>query len=287
MRVHHLNCISTCPLGGKLMDGRTSSIFKRGQLTCHCLLLETNDGLILVDTGLGLQDVANPEKRLSKFFLAMVSPDFREEMTAVRQVEQLGFKATDVRHVILTHSDFDHAGGLDDFPEARVHLLQEERDYALLQKTWLDRQRFRPQQWSGQKGWLVYKADAASGEPWFGFEGVQRLTDLPADIVLVPLPGHTYGHCGVAIRLQSKWLLHVGDAYFFHKEMDVDSPSCTPGLRIYQTLMEKDRRARLRNQQKLRQLRQARGDEVEIFCSHDSHEFERLAARAAPMPATG
>lgn len=26
MRVHHLNCISTCPLGGKLMDRRTDSI---------------------------------------------------------------------------------------------------------------------------------------------------------------------------------------------------------------------------------------------------------------------
>lgn len=57
MRIHHLNCISTCPLGGKLMDAKTDSIVKRGYLTCHCLLLENSDELALVDTGLGLRDV--------------------------------------------------------------------------------------------------------------------------------------------------------------------------------------------------------------------------------------
>jgi len=83
MRIHHLNCISSCPLGGRLMDGRTPSILQRGQLCCHCLLLESNDGLVLVDTGFGLHDVAKPHARLSAFFLFLLSPDFRAEMTAV------------------------------------------------------------------------------------------------------------------------------------------------------------------------------------------------------------
>ncbi|MGC2038290.1 MAG: MBL fold metallo-hydrolase, partial [Paraburkholderia caledonica] len=58
MIVHHLNCISTCPLGRRLMDGRTRSLAERGLLTCHCLLVETTAGLVLVDTGFGLRDVA-------------------------------------------------------------------------------------------------------------------------------------------------------------------------------------------------------------------------------------
>src|SRR3954467_8308226 len=91
MRVHHLNCIPTCPLGGKLMDGRTDSIVRRGELAVHCLLIETHSTLVLVDTGLGLRDVANPRSRLSAFFLALVKPDFREEMTAVRQIARLGY----------------------------------------------------------------------------------------------------------------------------------------------------------------------------------------------------
>jgi len=52
-----------------------------------------------------------------------------------------------VTDIVLTHLDFDHAGGLDDFPRARVHLLAIERDCALQQARWLDRQRYRPQQW--------------------------------------------------------------------------------------------------------------------------------------------
>src|SRR3954469_20943379 len=140
MRIHHLNCISTCPAGGRLMDGRTPSIIRRGELACHCLLVETDTSLVLVDTGLGLRDVREPRSRLSAFFLALVAPDFREELTAVRQIARLGYDPAAVRHIVLSHLDFDHAGGLDDFPGATVHMLQAERDNAVAQGTWLDRQ---------------------------------------------------------------------------------------------------------------------------------------------------
>jgi glyoxylase-like metal-dependent hydrolase (beta-lactamase superfamily II) len=283
MHVHHLNCISTCPLGGRLMDGRTTSLLRRGHLCCHCLLLETREGLVLVDTGLGLNDVRNPRARLSGFFLALLSPDFREEMTAVRQVEQLGFSASDVRHIVLTHLDFDHAGGLDDFPQARVHLMQIERDYAVEQKTWLDRQRFRPQQWASQPRWEVYSPE--QGGQWFGFERVQQLRGLSPEIVMVPLPGHTFGHAGVAVHSDGRWLFQTGDAYFYHEEMNPVHPRCTPGLRMYQNLLEKDRKARLGNQQRLRELRRDHLREVEVFCAHDTLEFQRLSRRSAKVPA--
>jgi glyoxylase-like metal-dependent hydrolase (beta-lactamase superfamily II) len=185
MRIHHLNCISTCPAGGKLMDGKSSCLFCRGQLTCHCLLIEGNDGLVLVDTGLGTRDVADPGGRLSWFFLSLLSPDFRQEMTALHQIRRLGFKAADVRHIMLTHLDFDHAGGLDDFPEATVHMLELEREHAVARRTWLDRQRFRPQQWSSAARWKTYPA--TSGDGWFGFDCVRPVTaDAALDIALVP-----------------------------------------------------------------------------------------------------
>jgi glyoxylase-like metal-dependent hydrolase (beta-lactamase superfamily II) len=282
MRVHHLNCISTCPLGGRLMDGRTRSIVERGALALHCLLVETHGGLALIDTGLGLQDVAHPRPRLSAFFLALVSPDFREEMTAVRQIARLGYDPRDVRHIVLTHLDFDHAGGLDDFPAATVHLLRSERDAASLQASWLDRQRFRPQQWSSRDRWRVYAANR--GEPWFGFSCVRPLDGVPPEIVMVPLVGHTHGHTGVAVQLGDEWLLMAGDAYFYHREMDLGRPSCTPGLRLYQWMMEKDRSARLRNQRRLRELKRAHGHRVRIVSGHDPQEFEALAGRALGQP---
>lgn len=284
MRVHHLNCISTCPLGGKLINGRVSEEAYRGHLVCHCLLVEAPDCLVLIDTGLGLRDVANPRSRLSWFFLSLLRPEFREEMTAIRQIQRLGFNPRDVRHIVLTHLDFDHAGGLDDFPHATVHMLQRERDDALARTSWLDRQRFRPQQWSTRENWRVYPL--AHGEPWFGFNRVRALDGLPPQIALVPLVGHTLGHAGVAVQQQGRWLLQAGDAYFFHAELDPEAPWCPPGLSAYQTMMEKDRRARLSNQQRLRELRRNHAREVEICCGHDVTEFERLAQRPARSPTT-
>jgi glyoxylase-like metal-dependent hydrolase (beta-lactamase superfamily II) len=282
MIVHHLNCISTCPLGGRLMDGHTGSLLQRGLLTCHCLLVETNEGLVLVDTGFGLRDVANPRSRISRFFLTLVSPDLREEMTAIRQIQRLGFDPRDVRHIVLSHLDFDHAGGLDDFPHATVHLMRMERDYAFEQRTWMDRQRFRPQQWSTSGNWRVYLADV--GETWHGFERVQRLDGLPPDLLIIPLRGHTFGHVGVAVDSDRHgWLFNAADAYFYHAEMHRKA-HCTPGLRFYQWMLEKDRTARLQNQARLRELALS-NSAVTVFCSHDVAEFERLAQRQAHFPA--
>ena len=188
-----------------------------------------------------------------------------------------------MRHIVLTHLDFDHAGGLDDFPWATVHLMAIERDYATLQKTWLDRQRFRPQQWSTMDQWRTYAT--ASGERWLGFERVRELDGIGGDVALVPLVGHTHGHAGVAVKRPNGWLLQAGDAYFYHREMDAERPRCTPGLRFYQWMMEKDRGWRLENQARLREAKREHGRALAICCGHDIQEFEQLARHGAELPA--
>src|SRR5690606_5951430 len=167
------------------------------------------------------------------------------------------------RHVVLTHLDFDHAGGLDDFPHARGRLRDPEPAAATAPRTPLDRMRYRPQQWSTRGNWLTY--EVPRGERWFDFECVRELVGAPEDVLLIPLFGHTLGHAGVAVRRERDWLLLAGDAYFYHAEMNVSAPSCTPGLRAYQRLMEKDRKQRLHNQARLRELKRAHGAEVTII----------------------
>lgn len=282
MRVHHLNCVSACPLGGALMDGRSAGSL-RGRLASHCLLIETDKGLVLVDTGYGLRDVEDPGSRLNPVFLALLRPDLRPEMTALRQIERLGFDPHDVRHIALTHLDFDHAGGLTDFPDATVHLLADEREAALERKTLLDRMRYRPAQWTDPD--LFHTYPPGEGERWFELDGVRSLDGVSAEILMVPLIGHTLGHAGIAVRREHDWLLLAGDAYFYRDELDPVRPRCTPGLALYQTLMEKDRRSRLLNQRRLRALRRDHDSEVTIVCSHDVVEFERAAGRRHDVPA--
>lgn len=245
-------------------------------LTCHCLLLETEAGLVLVDTGIGTLDVTAPLPRLSRFFVSLLRPRLDMEETALHQIQRLGFSAGDVRHIILTHLDFDHAGGITDFPEATVHLLGAELDAARQRRTPLERARYRPLQWPPPSSWQPYRAE---GEPWFGFASVRGLLGLPPEILLIPLAGHTPGHCGVAIQTDGGWLLHAGDAYFYRGEVDPHDPNCPIGLRAYQTMMEVDRKARLMNQRRLRELVRTQGRAVQLFCAHDHVEFEAFAIR--------
>ncbi len=263
------------------MDGRSEGL--RGKLACRCILVETGSELVLVDTGFGLLDVTNPTQRLSRFFLRLLDPAFKEQLTAIRQIEALGFSARDVRHIVLTHLDFDHAGGLDDFPEAAIHVMHVEAEDASAQQSWLDRQRYRPQQWSSIARWNTYEP---SGERWFGFKAVRDLRGVPPEILMVPLRGHTLGHAGVAIREDRDWLLVAGDAYFDHDELDLDNPRCAPGLRFYQWMLEKDRRARLANQRHLRELLRDHQDEIRVICSHDPRELERDSGRPLDVPLT-
>jgi glyoxylase-like metal-dependent hydrolase (beta-lactamase superfamily II) len=272
MRIHHLNCGCMCPIGGPLFDG-----FSRGpiaRLVCHCLLVETEQGLVLIDTGFGLRDIKAPYSRLSPFFIHFNRIQFDQKYTALDQVERLGFGARDVRHIVLTHLDFDHAGGLEDFPEATVHVMQAEIEAAQDRRGLIASQRYRPGQWDEVKRWKYY---SAGGEPWFGFEAVRDLDGLPKEILLIPLVGHTRGHAGIAIDTPEGWLLNAGDAYFYRQEMGSPNRRCTPGLRAYQWMMEVDRKARLHNQDRLRALSLDRSKGVRLFCSHDAIEFEALA----------
>ncbi|HEY9613067.1 MBL fold metallo-hydrolase [Allocoleopsis sp.] len=276
MHIHHLNCGCMCPIGGALFDGFSRGLTAR--LVCHCLLVETNQGLVLIDTGFGLRDVQSPYSRLSPFFIHFNGIQFDRKYTAIDQVERLGFSARDVRHIVLTHLDFDHAGGLEDFPEASVHVMQNEIDAAEDRRGFIASQRYRPDQWDEVKRWKFY---SAGGEPWFGFEAVRDLEGLPPEILLIPLVGHTRGHAGIAIKTGEGWLLNAGDAYFYRHEMDSDQRRCTPGMRFYQTMMEVDREARLRNQERLRALSRDRSKGVRLFCSHDAIEFKAFADQSS------
>ncbi|MFX7408715.1 MBL fold metallo-hydrolase, partial [Acinetobacter baumannii] len=80
------------------------------------------DGVVLVDTGLGLRDMLRPWPRLPWPNVALLRPRLDPERSMLRQLKRLGIGPRDVRHIVMTHLDFDHAGGLVDFPWARVHL---------------------------------------------------------------------------------------------------------------------------------------------------------------------
>ncbi len=97
------------------------------RICCHCLLLRDPAGLALVDTGIGLEDVRDPAARVGEPAISLAGFQFDEADTARRQLERQRIDPDAVTHLILTHLDPDHAGGLADFPRAAVHVSAEER----------------------------------------------------------------------------------------------------------------------------------------------------------------
>jgi glyoxylase-like metal-dependent hydrolase (beta-lactamase superfamily II) len=244
-------------------------------MVCHCLVIEGEDGLILVDTGLGTADVNDPNGRLGRVFVKVTRPRLLVEQTALAQIERLGFRRADVRDIVPTHLDLDHVGGLSDFPAARVHVFEPELRAAMQRKTVGERGRYRVSQLSHGPQWVSHTLE---GDRWLGFDRVRAIGE---DIALVPVVGHTRGHCAVAVKDDQGWLLHAGDAYFFHGEVDPVAPRSTPGLSLFQRLAAVDDVTRRANQGRLRTLVRDHGREVRVFCAHDPVELDAFVAQAA------
>jgi glyoxylase-like metal-dependent hydrolase (beta-lactamase superfamily II) len=261
--IHHLNCGTMCPRGARLIAGE-GGLLAEARLVCHCLLIEGAEGLVLIDTGFGLDDVRSP-RQLGAPFRALVRPRLSAPETAISQIRELGLQPGDVRHIVATHLDLDHAGGLPDFPDAEVHLLGRELD-AAMSPGWRERARYVATHWAHGPRWVQHEV---GGEDWFGFDSVRVLPGSDAEVLLIPLPGHTLGHTGVAVKLADRWLLHCGDAYFHHGEVRTP-PHCPPGLRGFQALNQLDGAARRQNQERLRELAERHAADVELICSHDA-----------------
>ena len=190
-------------LNGFTCNARVPSQLRTGTL---CLLIETRQGLVLVDTGLGQDDYVHRSGILRLFQIVTIVPLHPEE-AAARQVARLGYDIQDVRHIVLTHMHFDHCGGLADFPGAKVHVHRGEYEaFKGPLRRWTDMAYVHRH--------IAHRPDLAlydsRGDKWFDFDAIR----LPFDpeMWLVPLFGHTRGHCGVAIQTAQGWLFHVADA---------------------------------------------------------------------------
>jgi glyoxylase-like metal-dependent hydrolase (beta-lactamase superfamily II) len=280
MRVHHLDCCTMCPRGRSAVNGE-GRLLERARLVSHCLLLETDaHGLVLVDTGIGVDDVRDP-RRLGAFFgPAMAIDSTKTGMPALPQIEALEFRREDVRHIVLTHIDFDHAGGLPDFPHATVHVHAREKEAALARAKLKERTRYRPAQLAHGPAWRAY---GALGEPWKGMPAVRQLDGLPPEILALPMHGHSRGHSAVAVDTGRGWLVHAGDAYFHRSVLQRGDASGTPwALRWIERLIAIDYASVRANHAALAQL--ARRDDVTVFSAHDPVEYESLALQRRPEP---
>ncbi len=256
LKIHHLNCMSF----------RAFNMFE----VTHVLLIESADGLILIDSGLGLEDFDHPnwvEWLAIRLGGVTATPD----ETPVRQIAALGLDPRQVHDIVLTHLHFDHVGGAVDFPWAKVHAWDVEYTAGLHPKGWKGFFGYFPKRWKNHPNLKLY---SVADDRWFGLDAIPVIKRAEVEIWLVPLVGHSPGMCGVAVKTDTGWLWHCGDAYV--RQMQVDPNG--PGMAFPKFLQWiEDAMLPIDARRKIKKVLAEHGDEVRAICSHDTWMFHRMA----------
>ncbi|MGF1583497.1 MAG: MBL fold metallo-hydrolase [Gemmataceae bacterium] len=178
---------------------------------CHCFIVQDGDRYVLVDAGIGMADVADPIQRIGEEAVTAAGFQFIKSVTAIAQLTERGVNPAAVTDIVLTHGDPDHVGGLADFPNATIHVSSEE-----LSNIHSENPRYSLSQFSHKPKWKPFSENDGD---FFGLPSRGVKTSLATEFRLVPLFGHTLGHCGVAVANGEVWTFHVGDAYYLRAEL--------------------------------------------------------------------
>ncbi|MEA2125448.1 MAG: N-acyl homoserine lactone hydrolase [Solirubrobacteraceae bacterium] len=168
------------------------------------LIEHPEHGPVLVDTG--LPDAARTSLRGALGRIAGLLYEVRlgPEQPVLAQLRARGIDPADVRTVVMTHLHFDHASAMPDFPAATF--VVEEREWKAANAATRMLNGYHRPLWADAKVRTV----RVDGEPWEGFE---RTHDLFGDgtVRLLATPGHTPGHCSLAIALEGRHALLIAD----------------------------------------------------------------------------
>ena len=171
--------------------------------------------------------------------------------------------------------DFDHCGDLVDFPGARVHVRTVEHERAHQPVTAMDKLRYLSRHFDHGPLWQLY--DDPGGDAWYGFDTVRPLVGLDDDILLVALPGHSVGHVGVAVRGETGWILHAGDAYYQRKHL-FDPP--TLANRMIRRQIDEDAQIAGDTQKRLAKVIDSMAEQtIEVIAPANGAVFESVLMR--------
>jgi N-acyl homoserine lactone hydrolase len=233
----------------------------------YSFLVEHPEGLLAIDTGLGRRPHIPRWQR--RFVPTVVSGP----VTMDDAMRQRGLDPAGVSRVIVTHLDWDHAGGVDRFPGAEILVHRPEYESA---KSRRGAVRYETAAWpSGFSPTLYDLAPEAFGP----FPASLTLTDR-GDVRLVPLPGHTAGQVGVVVSTGDSTLLFSAD-HVLRQDWFLEDHAAGRllGLGIFHPALARETSARLH--------RFVEDTHAVLLPSHDDEVPERLAAATSSVAVTG
>ena len=177
------------------------SLFKKIDSNFSAFLIKHHQDYLLFDTGLG----RHIEEQYQQDMPLWQWPFFKFDqpvISARAQLDATGFSP--IKNVIISHSHWDHAGGVLDFPEAQIYTSAEELEVIRHPTTGVGGT------WASQiaSKAIRWRAIVFNNGPYKGYE---KSLDLYHDgsIILVPMAGHTTGSIGMFLTTDN------GSCYFF------------------------------------------------------------------------
>ena len=174
----------------------------RIQLGMRCLLVEHEDGLVLIDTGSG-----NKENAKFHDIYGIENAGANGRTALEDALARLGHRPKDVRIVINTHLHFDHGGGntwrneggevLPTFPRARYIVQRGEYEYAAHTNERTAASYFPPNFEPLVRAGLL---DLVDGE-----------REIVPGIRVIPTPGHVPAHQGILVESGGERAFYLGD----------------------------------------------------------------------------
>lgn len=169
-------------------------------------------GLIVFDTGMAARASKEPEHYVGWLGAKMRMLDAPGGASLIEQMRSAGLDPAAVTYVVLSHVHFDHTGGVQDFPSAKIVVSAAEKEWIMhgLGKTdFVDLEAL-----DGLSSWQV--VDYQAEKP---VATLMAAHDLLGDgsILTVDLSGHTPGSTGMVIRAPGAPVLLTGDAAWTEK----------------------------------------------------------------------
>lgn len=229
-------------------------------------------GVMLIDTGFGRRTKNDPKDypgaaTASATGLQMGTP-------AVEQLAARGIEADEIGNIVVTHLHMDHAGGIEDFPEAVLWV--DRREWAAASKRRLLKS-YDPVPYADHR--QVRPLDLE--HPHESYGPMPAHHDLFGDgtVVLLSTPGHTPGHLSVMVNTQRRSYLLTGDCAW------VDAHWQGPSHKGFfaRTMLEDDPTAAMQSVHRIRDWAR-RFPEITVIAGHEPANLTRYPTFPIPLP---
>ncbi|WP_375474733.1 N-acyl homoserine lactonase family protein [uncultured Jatrophihabitans sp.] len=244
-RMWALDCPSLTVEAVTLMYGLSGMV----TIPMPSFLIEHPKGLVLFDTGIAPAAIDDPVALYGQEMADALGITSTPDQRLDRQIAALGYKLTDVTHVISSHLHFDHSGGHHLFPQATFYCGQGEMRFAHFPDP------------LGDFCFMPDELAVMSKFTWREVPGVD--VDLFGDgsMIILFMPGHTPGELSLKVRLSSRTFLLTGDAVHLRAALDQE----------FQFPLDCDTKSSLQTLRRLKRI--AEVEDTTVWITHDPDDW--------------